>query len=438
MNSSPAAVQPAATPRTIIAGTSSSLDQFTDILKTGSEQAIIAALETNPSLSYQCYAVTSDSLPINLLALASINGYTQLFDYLLSSRYRDVPISEVVGDPLQHGQCALQLALEHGHIALVRKLIDKLCFPKLSPTRFDFSGDKLEQLWPALSRGFQQPFPDSHTIRELLDKYPAMQDETHQALSRVVEEFGLTYRISPGFWSDLDCQLFAALFQQCWCRVFEGHFDEAIGFAKKLGIAGHIPGLFALILKAQNCVEDTAEKKELFERVIRTVKDDVESRIPDHPMAVFGRACALVRICELSSGVANAMKGTAKDMLIELEGLVEKNPEFIYAKISLGGVYAGIIEQTSFWGGSVVRKALTSHATPENIHTQFAQPLQVSPILPVAHLEYANALIRIKKEPETVKKHLGIAAQQTPLCAEEEYDINHAQKQLQELSTKEK
>ncbi|WP_281648683.1 hypothetical protein [Parendozoicomonas sp. Alg238-R29] len=295
-------------------------------------------------------------------------------------------------------------------------------------TTFDYSGDKLKENWPTLTRGTKEPFPDVAYIKSMGERFPEAMALSVKELRANASNMGIDYEI-PKQLTEKDYQFYSELIQQTWRYLFEGKFQEARELGMQLGPMGYIPGLYAQSIYAQHLAKSQEEKHDMLREVIDTTKR-MESYVPNYPFILFGSAYAKARISEDLSMTKALATGYTKPMKHDLENLVSLYPEHMYGYASLGGLHAGIVEKS----GSKFLARMTYGATTDDMEKYFGVALAVEPALPVTRLEYAIALVRVygdDKKDEAIS-YLKEAVEMTPVHAEESLDIAKAARLLKE------
>lgn len=155
-------------------------------------------------------------------------------------------------------------------------------FP-LDQDAYDYSGDKLRQAWPQLTRGFgDYPFPDADWVVSMASQHP-------QALGKTVVA-GTGFSGKPE-----EAEAYAQKLQEVWRLMFRGDFAKEQGMA--LDVSGRIPAIFAQVIYAMFLVPDQTEKHRLLEEVI-AYTDDAGELIQADIVAQFGRVYAKARLGE--------------------------------------------------------------------------------------------------------------------------------------------
>jgi len=97
---------------------------------------------------------------------------------------------------------------------------------------YDYSGDKLRQAWPQLTRGFgaNYPFPDADWVVTMATTHPQALEKT------VLANTGFTGKPE-------EAEVYAAKLQDVWRLMFRGDFAKAKQQGLALGVGGQIPAM---------------------------------------------------------------------------------------------------------------------------------------------------------------------------------------------------
>lgn len=277
---------------------------------------------------------------------------------------------------------------------------------------YDYSGDKLRQAWPQLTRGFgsDYPFPDADWVLEMASRHP-------QALQS--SDAGFTGRPERA-------QAYAARLQEVWRLLFRGDFAEAKRQGLALGVGGQVPALFAQVVYAMFLVPDQTEKHRLLEEVI-AYTDQAGELVQADSVAQFGRVYAKARLGEELSVPVVLKRGYTAQIPKELQALLAKHPQQPFALALYGGYEAGVIRKV----GKLVGR-MTYGVSADNMEKYFSRSFQARDDLPIGHYEYANALRYVYGDDERAKalQHLERAVAIEPISAIEALEVARAQQML--------
>lgn len=286
---------------------------------------------------------------------------------------------------------------------------------------FDYSGDKLRQAWPQLTRGFgaNYPFPDADWVVTMATTYPKALEMT------VTGNTGFTGKPE-------EAEIYASKLQDVWRLMFRGDFAEAKKQGLALGVGGQIPAMFAQVIYAMFLVPDQAEKHRLLEEVI-DYTDQAGSLVQADTAAMFGRVYAKARLGEELSVPVVLKRGYTSQIPKELDALLAKQPQQPFALALYGGYEAGVIRKV----GKLVGK-MTYGVSADKMETYFARSFKESDNLPIGHYEYANALSYVYGDDEDRKavEHLKLAVLIKPINAMEALEVEHAKQLLKQYEQK--
>lgn len=280
---------------------------------------------------------------------------------------------------------------------------------------FDYSGDKLREAWPRLTRGFgaNYPFPDADWVVTMATRHP-------EALEKTVAA-GTGFSGKPE-----EAQVYAEKLQDVWRKVFRGDFAQAKKDGLALGVGGQVPGMFAQVLYAMFLAPNQDDKQRLLEEVI-SYTDEAGPLLNADPIAQFGRAYAKARLAEDLPVPVVLKRGYTSEIPKELDALLAKQPNQPFALALYGGYEAGVIRKV----GKLVGK-MTYGVSADKMEQYFARSFRAADDLPIGHYEYANALGYAYGEDEQQKalEQLKKAVAIKPINAMEALEVAHAQQLL--------
>ncbi|MCE4071665.1 MULTISPECIES: hypothetical protein [Pseudomonas] len=280
---------------------------------------------------------------------------------------------------------------------------------------FDYSGDKLREAWPRLTRGFgaNYPFPDADWVVTMATRHP-------EALEKTVAA-GTGFSGKPE-----EAQVYAEKLQDVWRKVFRGDFAQAKKDGLALGVGGQVPGMFAQVLYAMFLAPNQDDKQRLLEEVI-SYTDEAGPLLNADPIAQFGRAYAKARLAEDLPVPVVLKRGYTSEIPKELDALLAKQPNQPFALALYGGYEAGVIRKV----GKLVGK-MTYGVSADKMEQYFARSFRAANDLPIGHYEYANALGYVYGEDEEQKalEQLQKAVAIKPINAMEALEVAHAQQLL--------
>lgn len=282
-------------------------------------------------------------------------------------------------------------------------------FP-LDQSAYDFSGTKLQEQWPVLTRGFNYPFPDAAKVTEMAQRYPELREQTA---------------------FNGDAEAYSQALQDVWRDMFRGDYAKAKAKGLKLGPAGQVPAMFAQVTYALYLEPNTERKHQLLEEVISRT-DAAGELVQADTLAQFGRAYAKARLGEELPIGTVLKRGYTSQIPDELEQLLKQDQQHAFALATLGGYHAGVIRKV----GSMMAR-MTYGANKGDMEKYFAQSMAVVDDIPISHFEYANALTYVYGDDEQRKviDHLRLAANLKPRYAMEALEVELAKKLLREQET---
>ncbi|CAD5106814.1 hypothetical protein [Zestomonas carbonaria] len=280
---------------------------------------------------------------------------------------------------------------------------------------YDYSGDKLREAWPRLTRGFghDYPFPDTDWVVTTATRYPKALELT------VTGNTGFTGKPE-------EAEHYAEQLQGVWRLVFRGDFAEAKKRGLALGVGGQVPAMFAQVVYAMFLAPDQAEKHRLLEEVI-SYTDQAGELMQADIAAQFGRVYAKARLAEELSVPVVLKRGYTSQIPAELDALLAKQPRQPFALALYGGYEAGVIRKV----GKLVGK-MTYGVSADQMEQYFARSFRAADDLPIGHYEYANALAYVYGDDGQAKvvEQLQRAVAIKPINAMEALEVAHARKLL--------
>jgi hypothetical protein len=286
---------------------------------------------------------------------------------------------------------------------------------------YDYSGEKLRQAWPQLTRGFgaNYPFPDADWVIAMATSHSQAVDKT------AIADIGFT---------DVpkDAESYAERLQDVWRLMFRGDFAEAKARGLALGLGGQIPAMFAQAVYAMYLAPDKAKKLALLEEVIRYTGQAGEWVKADR-LAQFGRVYAKARLSEELAASEVFKRGYASQIAEELKTLLANDPQQPFALALYGGYQAGVIDKV----GKIVGR-MAYGVSADNMERYFSRSFQADDSLPISHYEYAIGLTYVYGDDALDKalQHLKRAVAIKPINAMEALEVAQAQKMLVQYQQK--
>lgn len=215
---------------------------------------------------------------------------------------------------------------------------------------------------------------------------------------------------------------------EAWIAYHAGQFEKA----RKLGLAVGIDG-YAVAHKATciyaNYLEPNEKKKfALFEEVAERCERH-QAEQPGNPAGFYWQAYALGRYAQGISVVKALAHGIAPKVRANLDQAIKLAPNHAEAHVALGAYHAEIISNVGTMIG-----ALTYRARKDECWKAFTRALEINPASPIAHIEYANALVMLegKKKMEEALRLYAQAAALIPQDAKERLEVEAAKEQLED------
>jgi hypothetical protein len=260
-----------------------------------------------------------------------------------------------------------------------------------SLAHFDYSGQRLQQYWPQLTKASQLDFPDQTQLQALLQRYPklqqrmleqAQQPHAHPALKAFAQKQ----------WQPL-----AKAMQQVWRLHFSGQFQKAYELGLELGPVGNIPALYSRLMYL-TLLEPKEDARLAGFRQVSEQSRQLLPLVPEHRFARFGLAYAQARTLELLSTSAAASSGLLDDTRERLLQLQQEAPASPLYPATLGGLHAGVVERVGSFVGRI-----TYGSTDARAMAAFEQALALEAHLPVIYYEFARGLARLDEDEHQLR-----------------------------------
>ncbi len=290
-------------------------------------------------------------------------------------------------------------------------------------SQFDYSGEKLQQHWPELTKATFIEFPSAENLRKEALRYPklmaysreqAQQRDAHPALQAVAED---------------NFEPLATAVQHIWRLHFQGDFEQAYQLGKKLGPAGLIPALYSRLIYTTLIEKDDAKRLTAY-REISHRSNQLLPLAPDHAFSLFGLAYAHARELELMSTSAAASTDYLSQTQDILERLQKRYPQRALYPAMLGGLHAGVVERV----GSIIG-TMTYGSSESGALKAFSRALSLESGVPVILNEYAAALTRMDASDfaKDISRALTRCIQLPVFSAEEALNRQACQNKLSQL-----
>ncbi len=265
---------------------------------------------------------------------------------------------------------------------------------------YDYTGDKLAKAWKALHAGDQEPFPDEKHVAALLEANPRL---------------------------GKDAARLAAQLQDAWRAFHRGDFHEAYEAGVALKALGASVAVKAGGIHATYLVDSDKEKLARYEALAQLAEEAIAA-LPDEANSHYRHAFALGRYSQCLSITQALAKGIAGKVKTALDATLELAPKHAEAHTALGVYHAEIVGKV---GGMLAK--LTYGASAASAEKHLKEALKLTPDSPIAHVEYAKALLLLhgdKKEDDAAAA-FAKAGKLKPRDAIEALDAAHAREQIE-------
>ena len=266
---------------------------------------------------------------------------------------------------------------------------------------YRLEGEKLARQWKRLHQGDCESYPDAARVGSTAKQ--------SRAFSRWLEAHGKR-------------EALASALQGAWREFHAGDFGAAIDIGSTLGPLGA-----AAANKAAGVYVTYLEKKqeralEILQAAIRRGEDAIEM-LPDDPNAHYMLAFVLGRYAQRISVLQALANGIAGRVRTQLEHALRLEPRHADAHIAFGLYHAEIVAKLG-----ALPARLTYGASQTSALEHLDRALKFAPASPIAHVEYANALLLLdaKAHGERARKLYAEAAACKPGDAMERLDVERA------------
>lgn len=261
-------------------------------------------------------------------------------------------------------------------------------YPDTLP-KFDYSGDKLRQHWPQLTKSSFLPYPSAEQLQSIASQFPSLihQQYKHPATVHSTSVHPALIKARAG-----DFNALSEAITQVWRYHYQGEFEEAYTLGIQLGYAGLIPAFYAKMMYTTLLESGPERRLKSFQEVIE-LSETIAEHTANYLPALFGLTYAYARELELlptSAAVRSGHLEAANDLLTQLR---EQFPQRAIYPAMLGGLHAGVVERV----GSFVGR-LTYGSTESRAINYFQTAIELENELPVIFNEYAKAMIRLDSD----------------------------------------
>lgn len=268
-----------------------------------------------------------------------------------------------------------------------------------------YEGEQLLQSWPLLHTGDRVVFPDTDWVQSSLEQAPDAAPD--------------------GFDGDVDT--LAASIQDAWRCFHAGDFERSVKLAGQCGQLAHAAankaaGIYATYLETN----DKSRQACYLSAVVRS--EAAQIHLPDDPNSHYFHAFNLGRYSQ-SISVATALRqGIGGKIKSSLDKALRLQPDHAEAHTALGLYHAEIVSKIGKMVGRV-----TYGATAEQGLEHLQRAIELTPLSPIAHMEYGNGLYLLfgdKKIDEVTELYVK-ASELHPHDAMEALDATAAKDELE-------
>lgn len=299
-------------------------------------------------------------------------------------------------------------------------------YPDTLP-KFDYSGDKLKQHWPQLTKSSFLPYPSAEQLQSIASQFPSLihQPYKHQTAVHPTPAHPALVQARAG-----DFNALSEAITQVWRYHYQGEFEEAYTLGIQLGYAGLIPAFYAKMMHTTLLERDPERRLSSFQEVI-DLSETITDHTADYQPALFGLTYAYARKLELLSTSAAVRSGhleAANDLLTRMQ---KQFPQRAIYPAMLGGLHAGVVERV----GSFVGR-MTYGSTESRAVDYFKSAIELENQLPAIFNEYAKAMTRLDPDAfaETIEQALKHCISLPVYSAEEALNQQACQNQLSTLT----
>ena len=226
-----------------------------------------------------------------------------------------------------------------------------------------------------------------------------------------------------------DCEPFPAdkALQDAWRCFHRGDFEQAVKQADKCGIAGHVVANKATGIYATYLEDNELRQLECFKAAIKRA-DRAIRELENDANAHYFHAFNLGRYSQSISVVKALKQGIGGKIASSLQRTLELQPDHAEAHTALGMYHAEIIDKVGKLIGG-----MTYGANEKDAVHHFETALTLTPLSPIAHIEYGNGLYLLygdSRLDEVTDLYIK-ASELTPRDAMEKLDVESALAELE-------
>lgn len=270
---------------------------------------------------------------------------------------------------------------------------------------FKYPGKKLMANWADLHRGDRSLYPNSDWVDTMLARNPEAAPSSYNG----------------------DSEALADRLAESWRDFHAGNFGKAILSWAACGCLAHAPANKAAGIYASYLEQDENRQRELFQAAAQRAEKAIEL-LPDDANSHYFHAFNLGRYSQ-SISVATALRqGIGGKIKNSLDRALLLQPDHAEAHTALGMYHAEIVSKI----GKMVAK-VTYGANAEQGIEHFERALELTPLSPIAHMEYGNGLYLLfgEKKLDEVTDLYVKASELHPRDAMEYLDIARAAAELE-------
>ena len=270
---------------------------------------------------------------------------------------------------------------------------------------FSYEGDHLLDSWPDLHRGDCVEFPDADWVEQSLDETPDAAPENF----------------------DGDFSALALNIQDAWRCFHSGDFEGAVNYSEQCGQLAHAAANKAEGIYATYLEPDETKQQTHYLAAIARAESAIQD-LPDDPNSHYFHAFNLGRYSQSISVVKALSQGIGGKIQTSLQNALELQPDHAEAQTAMGMYHAEIINKV----GKMLGK-MTYGASAAKALQNFDRALELTPISPIAHIEYGNGLYLLFDDDriDDVTDLYVKASELEPMDAMEKLDIDAALAELE-------
>jgi tetratricopeptide (TPR) repeat protein len=226
-----------------------------------------------------------------------------------------------------------------------------------------------------------------------------------------------------------DCAVFPQeeRLQQAWRCFHRGDFYQAVKLADQCGISGHAVANKATGIYATYLENEESQQIKCFKAAIKRAEQAI-AVLADDPNSHYFHAFNLGRYSQSISVIKALKQGMGGKIANSLHKTLELQPDHAEAHTALGMYHAEIIDKVGRMIG-----AMTYGASEKEAVKHFETALKLTPLSPIAHVEYGNGLYLLYGDNrlEDVTELYIKAAEMVPRDAMEKLDVESALAELE-------